>query len=127
MMTALLALGVTSGMFIGFAVLLLVAEKYLVNYGTCTISINEGSTVFELQGGSTLLSALYGNKVFIPSACGGKGSCGYCKVTVISGGGPLLPTETPFMSRAEVRASVRLACQVKIKENIEIRLPEDLL
>jgi len=127
MMTALLALGVTSGMFIGFAVLLLVAEKYLVNYGTCTISINEGSTVFELQGGSTLLSALYGNKVFIPSACGGKGSCGYCKVTVISGGGPLLPTETPFMSRAEVRGGVRLACQVKIKENLEIRLPEDLL
>lgn len=127
MMTALLALGVTTGVFVGLAAILLVAERYLANYGTCTISVNEGSAVLELKGGGTLLSALYENKIFIPSACGGKGSCGYCKVTVLTGGGPLLPTEVPFMTRAETRSGIRLACQVKIKENVEIHLPEDLL
>ncbi len=127
MVTVVLAVAVTTGVFIGLSVLLLVAERYLANYGLCTISVNEGSAVLEQQGGGTLLQALYENKIFIPSACGGKGSCGYCKVTVLSGGGPLLPTETPFMSRAEIRSGVRLACQVKVKENIEIRLPEELL
>ncbi len=127
MITAVLALGVTTGVFVGLAATLLVAERYLANYGICTISVNEGSAVLEIKGGGTLLSALYENKIFIPSACGGKGSCGYCKVTVLSGGGPLLPTEAPFMTRAEMRSGVRLACQVKIKENVDLRLPEELL
>jgi Na+-transporting NADH:ubiquinone oxidoreductase subunit F len=122
-----LAVSITTGVFIGLSVLLLVAERYLVNYGICTISINEGSSVLEQPGGTTLLSALYEHKVFIPSACGGQGYCGHCKLTVVSGGGPILPTEVPFMTRSETKAGVRLACQVKIKENIEIRLPEDLL
>ena len=127
MLVAVLAVGVTTGVFLALSLLLLVAEKYMANYGPCTISVNEGEVVFELQGGPTLLSALYDNKVFIPSACGGKGSCGHCKAVVLSGGGPILPTETPFMTRTEVRSRVRLACQVKVKENVEIRLPEDLL
>lgn len=127
LLTGLLALGVTTGVFISLSILLLVAERYMANYGTCVISVNEGSSVFELKGGGTLLAALYENKVFIPSACGGKGSCGYCKATVLNGGGPILPTETPYMSRTELRGGVRLTCQVKIKENIEIRLPEELL
>lgn len=127
MVTGLLALLVTTGIFLGLSVLLLVAERVLVTYGTCAIRVNDGSVVFEQPGGVALLSALYNNKIFIPSACGGKGSCGYCKVTVLSGGGPILPTETPFMSRAEVRSGVRLACQIKIKEDLDLRLPEDLL
>jgi Na+-transporting NADH:ubiquinone oxidoreductase subunit F len=127
MANIVLAMGVTTAVFVGLSVLLLVAERYLANYGVCSISVNEGSTVFDVEGGGTLLAALYENKIFIPSACGGKGSCGYCKVTVRGGGGPLLPTETPFMSRPEVRGGVRLACQVKVKENLEILLPEDLL
>ncbi len=125
--TALLAVGVTTGVFVGLTALLLVADKYLANYGTCNITVNEGACVFEQSGGSTLLSALYDNKISIPSACGGQGSCGYCKVTILSGGGPVLPTEMPYLTRAEVRSGVRLACQVKVKENTEIRLPEDLL
>ena len=127
MVIGLLAVAVTVGLFIVLSIWLLVSERYLANYGTCELSINDGSVVFEQKGGSTLLSALYSNKVFIPSACGGKGSCGYCKATVLSGGGPVLPTETPFLTRGETRSGVRLACQVKIKENIKIYLPEELL
>ncbi len=127
MITNILAVGVTIGVFTLLSVLLVAAERRLADYGICKVSINEGSSVLEVQGGGTLLSSLYENKIFIPSACGGKGSCGYCKVNVLSGGGPILPTETPFMSRAELRTGVRLACQVKVKEDIEIKLPEYLL
>ena len=126
-MFVLSAVGVTVGIFTALSILLIVAERVLVNYGVCTLSVNEGECVFEVQGGGTLLSCLYENKVFIPSACGGKGSCGFCKVTVKSGGGPLLPTETPYLTRGEIKSGGRLACQVKVKENIEIRIPEDLL
>jgi len=125
--SALLAIGVTTGVFALLSGLLLVAERYLADYGTCQIAVNDNSLVFDQPGGCTLLSALYENKIFIPSACGGKGSCGYCKVTVLSGGGPLLPTETPYLTRSEIRSGVRLACQVKVKENVDIALPEDLL
>ena len=127
MVIAFTAVGVTVGIFVVLSAMLLVAEKRLANYGECTISVNDGAVVFTRQGGLTLLSALYDRKIFIPSACGGKGSCGYCKVTVASGGGPILPTETPFMSRAEIRTGMRLACQTKVKQDIAIILPEDLL
>ncbi|UCF96058.1 MAG: 2Fe-2S iron-sulfur cluster binding domain-containing protein [Spirochaetaceae bacterium] len=127
MIIGVLALAVTAGIFLLLAVALLIAERYLVNYGSCLVRINEGSVEFEQDGGGTLLAALYEHKVFIPSACGGKGSCGYCKVVVLEGGGPLLPTETPYINRSEVKAGVRLACQVKIKQPMELKLPEDLL
>jgi len=127
MITAILAITIPTGIFVALTVVLIVAEKYLADYGTCIVSINGGAKVFEMEGGATLLSVLYGNKIFIPSACGGKGSCGYCKVTVLNGGGPVLPTETSFMNRQEIRAGVRLACQVKIRQNIDIQIPEDLL
>jgi len=91
MITGLLSLAVTAGIFIFLAILLLIAERYLVNYGSCLVRINEGSVEFEQPGGGTLLSALYEHKVFIPSACGGKGSCGYCKVVVLEGGASNCP------------------------------------
>ena len=112
---------------LGLAIILILAERYLVNYGICTIDINSGERVLEVEGGQTLLSGLNGEKIFIPSACGGQGSCGYCKVTVKSGGGPVLPTETPFMTRTEVRSGVRLACQVKVREDIQMQVSEELL
>lgn len=118
---------VFGGLLLGLAVVLMIAERLLVNYGICQIDINAGEKVFEAEGGQTLLSALTGGKVYIPSACGGRGSCGYCKATVLSGGGPILPTETPFMSRQEIRGGVRLACQVKVREDIQIKIPEELL
>ncbi|TFG65160.1 MAG: 2Fe-2S iron-sulfur cluster binding domain-containing protein [Spirochaetales bacterium] len=127
MVTAFLAVGVTTGVFLVLSVWLLISEKYLANYGSVKVDINQGSTIFERTGGVTLLNALYENKIFIPSACGGKGSCGYCKVKVVSGGGPILPTETGSLTRAEMKAGIRLACQVKIKEDISIVLPEEIL
>ncbi len=126
-MLLLYAISTTTGLFLALSALLLLAERRLADYGVCQLSINDGELVFEKDGGATLLATLNENKIFIPSACGGKGSCGYCKVTVPAGGGPVLPTETPYLTRSEIRSGVRLACQVKVKEDIELRLPEELL
>lgn len=121
------AVAVFMGVLIGLAVLLTVAEKLLVNYGVCKIDVNASERELDVDGGQTLLSALIGEKVFLPSACGGRGSCGYCKITVLEGGGPVLPTETPYLTKAEVRSNVRLACQVKVREDVRVRIPEELL
>ncbi len=127
MMSFVLPVLVLGGLFGALAAALLVAERLLVNYGICQVDINAGGKTLEVEGGQSLLSALYGEEVFIPSACGGRGSCSYCKVTVLSGGGPVLPTETPYLTRREVRAGLRLACQVKVREDIQLRIPEELL
>ncbi len=116
-----------SGLTVALAAMLMIAERLLINYGICKLDINAGEKPLELEGGETLLAALYANEIFIPSACGGKGTCGHCKVTVTSGGGPVLPTETPHLSRKEIRSNVRLACQVKIREDIYVLIPEDYL
>lgn len=115
------------GLLVGLAAILTIAERFLVNYGICQIDINAGERALEVDGGQTLLSALIGEEVFIPSACGGRGSCGYCKITTISGAGPVLPTEIPYLTRKEVRGGLRLACQVKIREDLQVRIPEELL
>ena len=126
-MVYLLSILSFTGLTVVLAAFLMVAERLLVNYGICKLDINAGEKPLELDGGRTLLSSLYSNEIFIPSACGGKGSCGHCKITVTSGGGPVLPTETPYLSRKEIRANLRLACQVKIREDIYVRIPEELL
>jgi Na+-transporting NADH:ubiquinone oxidoreductase subunit F len=72
------------------------------------------------------LAALLQNGIFIPSACGGRGSCGLCKVKVISGGGPLLSTETPYLTKEEQEDNIRLSCQVKVREDVAIEIPEEL-
>ncbi len=127
MMVYLLSVLVFGGLVVGFTILLIVAERYLTNYGVCNIDVNAGQRVMEVDGGQTLLASLIAEKLYIPSACGGRGSCGYCKVTVLAGGGPVLPTETPYLTRAEIRGGVRLACQVKVREDVSIRVPEELL
>ncbi len=114
-------------LFVALAGALLVAERVLINYGICQVDINAGERTLEVEGGQTLLSSLYGEEIFIPSACGGRGSCSYCKLTVLSGGGPVLPTETGYLTRREVRAGVRLACQVKVRQDVLVRIPEELL
>ena len=106
--------------------LLLLAERYLLNYGTCKVDINSGERVLEVEGGNTLLHGLLENQIFIPSACGGHGTCGFCKATVLEGGGDVLPTEVTFLSRTEQRAGIRLACQVKIRKDMKIKIPEEL-
>jgi len=116
-----------SSLTTALAALLMVAERLLIDYGICKIEINAGERTLEVEGGQTLLSCLYANEIFIPSACGGKGSCGHCKVKILSGGGPVLPTETPHLSRKEIRSNVRLACQVKVREDLSVEIPEELL
>ncbi|MHC4084131.1 MAG: FAD-binding oxidoreductase [Planctomycetota bacterium] len=116
-----------AGLTVALAAMLMVAERLLINYGICKLDINAGEKPLEVDGGQTLLSSLYTNEIFIPSACGGKGSCGHCKITITSGGGPVLPTETPYLTRKEIRSNLRLACQVKIREDIYVRIPTDLL
>ncbi len=126
-MIYLWSISVFVGVLVGLAILLTVAERWLINYGICQIDINAGERSADVDGGQTLLSALMGEEIFIPSACGGRGSCGYCKITVIEGGGQVLPTETPYLKRKEIRTGVRLACQVKIRQDIKVKIPEDLL
>lgn len=112
-------------LIIFFAVLLILADKLLVQSGECTVSINRERM---LQGNSSmsLLNLLTENKVYIPSACGGKATCGHCKVQVISGASEVLPTEETFLSADERKKGVRLACQIKLRGQLEILLPEYL-
>ena len=126
-MVFLWAILVFVGLLVGLTAVLSVAERLLVNYGTCKIDINAGDRELAIEGGQSLLSALNGEKIWLPSACGGKGTCGYCKVTVLEGGGPVLPTEKPYLSRRELRANVRLACQIKVRQDLRLKIPEDLL
>jgi Na+-transporting NADH:ubiquinone oxidoreductase subunit F len=110
----------------GLATLLVLAERYILDYGECEIKINDEEG-FRVQGGNSLLETLTQQKIFIPSACGGRGSCGYCKVKVLDGAGPLLPTEEPYLEEAERNEGVRLSCQVKIRNDVHIQIPEELL
>ncbi|WP_138160620.1 NADH:ubiquinone reductase (Na(+)-transporting) subunit F [Peptoniphilus catoniae] len=107
------------------ALILTLANKYLADYGKVKITINKEKE-YEVDGGSSLLSSLVGQGIFIPSACGGKGSCGYCKVKVLNGAGPVLATEKPWLSKEELNDKVRLSCQVKVRNDIEIQIPEEL-
>lgn len=108
-----------------FALLLSFADKYIADYGEVKLTINNDKE-FTVDGGDSLLSTLRNQKVFIPSACGGKGSCGYCKVKVLDGAGPVLATEKPMLTEDELNDSVRLSCQVKVKKDISIQIPEEL-
>lgn len=109
-------------------ILLIIADRLLVNYGTCKITVEKDGeeNSFEVQGGQPLLSYLIEAGYEINSSCGGRGTCGYCKVRVTEGGGQLLPTEEIFMSRAEKANNMRLACQCKVKNDIRIVIPNFL-
>lgn len=107
------------------ALILTIADSTFNNYGEVTLKINDGEGM-TVKGGMSLLSTLSSQEIFIPSACGGKGSCGYCKCKVLSGGGPVLATERTWVSKEEEADNVRLSCQVKVKEDITIEIPEEL-
>ncbi len=108
-------------------ILLLVAKHYLVPSGKVKININNGTKELEVDSGNTLLNTLHENGVMLSSACGGKGSCGQCKVQVTEGGGQILPTETGHFSRKEQQDHWRLGCQVKVKDNLSIQVPDSVL
>ena len=105
--------------------LLLFAKEKLSPSGPVTITIN-GEKKIEVDSGSSLLSTLGGKKVFLPSACGGGGTCIQCECHVLSGGGEALPTETPHFTRKELASGARLACQVKVKQDMDITIPEEV-
>ena len=106
--------------------LILYAKSKLTPSGLVKIIIN-GKEVLETEAGSTLLTTLSNQKIFLPSACGGGGTCAMCKCQVLSGGGQILPTETPYFSRKQQQSNWRLGCQVKVKQDMEIVIPKKIL
>jgi len=128
-MTTTIILGVAMFTFVILllVLVLMAAKARLVNTEAVTITINgDASKALKVPAGTTLLNTLANNKLFIPSACGGKGSCGVCKVHVKSGGGAMLPTEEGHVSKGEAREGCRLACQVKVKTDMEIEVPHEV-
>lgn len=103
-------------------IILLLAKSWLVNSGEVAISINEGSKLLHSPAGKSLLATLNDNGVHLSSACGGKGSCGQCKLQVVSGGGDILPTEAVHFSRKQIKDHWRLGCQVKVKSDLEVKV-----
>lgn len=125
MLSLILSLLIMSGIAALLALLLEIADSYLADYGERRIVVNEQKDMV-VEGGKPLLFTLMEQGIFIPSACGGKGTCSYCKVQVHEGGGPVLPTETPYLSPEELKTDVRLSCQVKVKNDLKIEIPEEL-
>src|SRR5574344_2900878 len=107
-------------------ILLLFAKKYLNPSGNVTITINDKKTISVDQGNS-LMSTLNENGIFLPSACGGKASCGQCKVQVLEGGGEILDSERPHFTRKQIKDHWRLGCQTKVKGDFKIKIPESIL
>ena len=105
--------------------LLLFVKQKLSPSGPVTITIN-GEKEVEVASGSTLLTTLGNEKIFLPSACGGGGSCIQCECHVLEGGGEALPTEVPHFTKKELKAGARLACQVKVKQDMNITIPEEV-
>lgn len=112
---------------LALVLVILFAKSKLVPTGDITISVNDDpSLAIVTQPGGKLLSALAGAGVFVSSACGGGGSCGQCRVKVKSGGGDILPTELDHITKGEAREGERLACQVAMKTDMDIELPEEI-
>ncbi len=107
--------------------MLLFAKAKLSPKGLIVIDINNGEKTVEVGGGSTLLTTLSNSGIFLPSACGGGGTCVQCKCQVLEGGGEILPTEIPHFSRKQIADNWRLGCQVKVKENMKIHVEEEVL
>ncbi len=105
--------------------MLLFAKSKLTNSGPVKITINDEKTI-EVNAGSTVLSTLSNEKIFLPSACGGGGTCGMCVCQVEEGGGEILPTEVGFFNRKQIQEKYRLGCQVKVKQDMKIRIPEEI-
>jgi Na+-transporting NADH:ubiquinone oxidoreductase subunit F len=118
--TSLVAFTIVILLLVG---MLLMAQAKLVQSGDVTITINNEKKI-TVPAGSSLLSTLSNEKIFLPSACGGGGTCAMCKCVVSEGGGDVLPTEVGHLSRAEKQENVRLSCQVKVKNDMDIRIPD---
>ena len=122
----LLSIGVFLLIILLLVIVLLVAKKYLSPSGNVTITIN-GDKQLSVEQGNSLMSTLNENGIFLPSACGGKASCGQCKVQVLSGGGEILDSERPHFTRKQIKEHWRLGCQCKVKGNLDIRVPDSVM
>ncbi len=124
-----MVIAISIGVFLVITLLLvgilLYAKKKLTPSGEVTIKIN-GEKEIVTEPGSTLLSTLSAQKIFLPSACGGGGTCGMCRLQVMDGGGTILPTEKGFFTRKEQAANWRLGCQVKVRQDMEIEVPAEV-
>jgi Na+-transporting NADH:ubiquinone oxidoreductase subunit F len=121
----LIGIAAVCGVSTFLAVLLVIADSTIANYGEVAITINKDQEL-KVQGGRPLLSTLMEQKVFIPSACGGRGSCGLCKVKIDSDVGDYLPTELSWITEEDKKQNIHLSCQLKIKKDIAIQIPEHL-
>ena len=108
-------------------VLLLWVKAKITPSGTVKIDINEGKRVLDVPQGGDVMHTLADQGIFLPSACGGKANCGQCKVQMIEGGGEILETEKGQFNRKQIKAGMRLGCQVKVKEDLKIRIPDSTL
>lgn len=124
-LTILLGVLMFTVVIVGLVLVLMVARSRLVNTAAVTININDEKDI-EVPAGGTLLGALAAEKIFIPSACGGKGSCGVCTVHVKAGGGAMLPTEEAHISRGQAREGCRLSCQVKVKQDMKVEVEPEI-
>lgn len=112
---------------LALVLILMAAKAQLVQSGDVKILINgDPDKALTAAAGSTLLNTLADNQIFIPSACGGQGTCGVCRVTVNEGGGSILPTETGHITRGDAREGCRLSCQVKVKQDMNIEIPDEI-
>jgi len=116
-----------SSFILALVVVLMYAEKKLVHQGKVKILINDDEDKsVEVDAGGNLLTVLSNNKIFLPSACGGGGTCGMCKCQILDGGGDVLPTEKSLLTRSDIKEDWRIACQVKVKEDMNIHVPEEI-
>ena len=127
MVTILFGVAGFTIVILALVLVLMAARARLVQSGDVRILINgDPDKALTTAAGSTLLNTLADNQIFIPSACGGQGTCGVCRVTVREGGGSLLPTEKGHINRGDARAGCRLSCQVKVKQDMEIEIPAEI-
>ena len=125
--TILFGIAMFTAVVLAMVFILLVAKSKLVASGAVSIIVNgDRSKAISVSSGSTLLTTLSEQKLFVPSACGGGGTCGQCTVQVHAGGGSLLPTEKGHISRGQAKEDWRLACQVKVREDMEIEVPAEI-
>src|SRR6056297_2907894 len=121
----MISVGAIGGISAFLALLMVIADATIANYGEVKVIINKDREL-TVKGGKPLLGTLMQEGIFIPSACGGRGSCGLCKVQVLEGAGQYLPTELPWISEEEREQNVRLSCQLKCKNDLSIKIPEEL-
>jgi len=122
----LLSMLMFTGVVLTLVAFILAARSQLVSTGNVVLDINgDPEKRMEVQSGGKLLNTLSDKEIFLSSACGGGGTCGQCRVKIVSGGGEILPTEEPHFTRRQIKEGWRLSCQVAVKQNMEMELDEE--